>query len=68
MISQRAQVQSIDAQIKKLKETLKNAEKPNLALLYKEEEIIFMKRSLRTLCNTREKIRQIQNGGFGYDV
>lgn len=68
MISQRAQVQSIDAQIKQLKKAIKHSETIEGANLYKLEEVHFMKRSLRTALETRQQIRQIQNGGFGYNV
>tara|TARA_A100001234_G_scaffold148048_1_gene130284 strand:+ start:287 stop:505 length:219 start_codon:yes stop_codon:yes gene_type:complete len=65
---QRNQAQSIDRQIRQLKKAIAFSETYEGAQQYKLEEVHFMKRSLRTALETREQIRQIQNGGFGYNV
>ena len=48
-------------QIKYIRKALKNPH------LYNDEELIKLKTSLQQLLNEREKTRQIQNRGFGYD-
>ena len=48
-------------QIKYIRKALKQSH------LYNDEELIKLKTSLQQLLNEREKTRQIQNRGFGYD-
>ena len=48
-------------QIKHIRKALKQSH------LYNDEELIKLKTSLQQLLNEREKTRQIQNRGFGYD-
>ena len=48
-------------QIKHIRKALKQPH------LYNDEELIKLKTSLQQLLNEREKTRQIQNRGFGYD-
>ena len=57
---------SLEGQIKQLKKALKKAD--SNPFLYKTEEIIFMKRSLRRLKEVMQLAKKAQNGGFGYDV
>ena len=48
-------------QIKHIRKALKQSH------LYNDEELIKLKTSLQQLLNEREKTKQIQNRGFGYD-
>ena len=57
---------SAKTQIYGIKKALKASERD--PFLYKDEEIIKLKTSLRKLREEQEQTRQIQNGGFGYDV
>ena len=57
---------SYDSQIKMIKKALKASEQD--PFLYKDEEIIKLKTSLRKLREKVESTRQFNNGGFGYDV
>ncbi|HAJ06092.1 MAG TPA: hypothetical protein DCL76_06015 [Chloroflexi bacterium] len=57
---------SAKTQIYGIKKALKASERD--PFLYNEEEIIKLKTSLRKLREEQEQTRQIQNGGFGYDV
>ena len=57
---------SAKTQIYGIKKALKASERD--PFLYNDEEIIKLKTSLRNLRDEEEKTRQIQNGGFGYDV
>ena len=57
---------SAKTQIYGIKKALKASERD--PFLYKDEEIIKLKTSLRKLREEVESTRQIQNGGFGYDV
>ena len=54
------------AQISLIKKALKKSELD--PFLYKDEEIIKLKTSLRKLREKVESTRQFNNGGFGYDV
>ena len=53
-------------QISLIKKALKKSESD--PFLYKDEEIIKLKTSLRDLREQVESTRQATNGGFGYDV
>ena len=53
-------------QISLIKKALKKSELD--PVLYKDEEIIKLKTSLRKLREKVESTRQFNNGGFGYDV
>lgn len=66
MISKATKGSSLEGQIKQLKKALKKAD--SNPFLYKTEEIIFMKRSLRRLKEVMQLAKKAQNGGFGYDV
>lgn len=66
MISKQTKSSSLEGQIKQLKKALKKAD--SNPFLYKTEEIIFMKRSLRRLKEVMQLAKKAQNGGFGYDV
>tara|TARA_B100001250_G_scaffold366152_1_gene347362 strand:+ start:17880 stop:18065 length:186 start_codon:yes stop_codon:yes gene_type:complete len=57
---------SSKTQIFGIKKALKASERD--PFLYTDEELIKLKTSLRNLRDEEEKTRQIQNGGFGYDV
>ena len=57
---------SAKTQIYGIKKALKASERD--PFLYNDEEIIKLKNSLRKLREEQEQTRQIQNGGFGYDV
>lgn len=57
---------SAKTQIYGIKKALKASERD--PFLYNDEEIIKLKTSLRKLREEQEQTRQIQNGGFGYDV
>ena len=54
------------SQISLIKKALKASDKD--PFLYKEEEIIKLKTSLRDLREQVESTRQATNGGFGYDI
>ena len=66
MISKANKGSSLEGQIKQLKKALSAADKD--PFLYKNEEVIFMKRSLRRLKEVIKLAKQAQKGGFGYDV
>jgi hypothetical protein len=66
MISQMNQSVSLASQIKQLKKAIKEGD--NNPFLYKTEELIFMKRSLRRLREVMDLTKKAQKGGFGYDV
>ena len=66
MISKPARGSTLESQIKQLKKALSAADKD--PFLYKMEEYIFMKRSLRRLKEVLQTAKQAQKGGFGYDV
>lgn len=66
MISQMNQTTSLANQIKQLKKAIKEGD--NNPFLYKTEELIFMKRSLRRLREVMDLTKKAQKGGFGYDV
>ena len=53
------------SQISLIKKALKKSELD--PFLYKDEEIIKLKTSLRKLREKVESTRQFNNGGFGYD-
>ena len=53
-------------QISHIKKALKKSESD--PFLYKDEEIIKLKTSLRDLREKVESTRRFNNGGFGYDV
>ena len=53
-------------QISLIKKALKKSESD--PFLYKDEEIIKLKTSLRDLREKVESTRRFNNGGFGYDV
>ena len=53
------------SQIDLIKKALKASDKD--PFLYKDEEIIKLKTSLRKLREKVESTRQFHNGGFGYD-
>tara|TARA_B100000287_G_scaffold428289_1_gene479439 strand:+ start:929 stop:1117 length:189 start_codon:yes stop_codon:yes gene_type:complete len=57
---------SPNAKISLIKKCLKASEKD--PFLYKEEELIKLKTSLREAYAEKESTRQAQNGGFGYNV
>ena len=57
---------SPESQVDLIKKALKASERD--PFLYTDEELIKLKTSLRNLRDEEEKTRQIQNGGFGYDV
>lgn len=56
----------LEGQIKQLKKAIAAADKD--PFLYKTEEVIFLKRSLRRLREVITIAKKAQNGGFGYDV
>lgn len=66
MISQMNQSVSLASQIKQLKKAIKEGD--NNPFLYKTEELVFMKRSLRRLREVMDLTKKAQKGGFGYDV
>ena len=66
MISKPKRGSTLESQIKQLKKALAAADKD--PFLYKMEEYIFMKRSLRRLKEVIQLAKKAQNGGFGYDV
>jgi len=66
MISKTNKGSSLEGQIKQLKKAIKKAD--DNPFLYKTEEIIFMKRSLRRLKEVIQLAKKAKNGGFGYDV
>jgi len=66
MISKVNKGSTLEGQIKQLKKALAAADKD--PFLYKNEEVIFMKRSLRRLKEVIKLAKQAQKGGFGYDV
>jgi len=66
MISKNNKTTSLEGQLKQLKKTIKEADKN--PFLYKSEELIFMKRSLRRLKEVMTVAKRAQKGGFGYDV
>ena len=66
MISKANKGSSLEAQIKQLKKALAAADDD--PFLYKNEEVIFMKRSLRRLKEVIQLAKKAQKGGFGYDV
>ncbi len=66
MISKPAKGSTLESQIKQLKKALAAADKD--PFLYKNEEVVFMKRSLRRLKEVIKLAKQAQKGGFGYDV
>ncbi|GEM_PF-6731922 len=53
------------SQIRLIKKALKASDRD--PFLYKEEEIIKLKTSLRDLREKVESTRRFNNGGFGYD-
>ena len=53
------------SQIRLIKKALKKSESD--PFLYKDEEIIKLKTSLRDLREKVESTRRFNNGGFGYD-
>jgi hypothetical protein len=66
MISKNNKTTSLEGQLKQLKKAIKEADKN--PFLYKSEELIFMKRSLRRLKEVMTVAKRAQKGGFGYDV
>lgn len=66
MIYKQKKGSTLEGQIKQLKKALAAADKD--PFLYQMEEVIFMKRSLRRLREVINTAKNIQNGGFGYDV
>ena len=66
MISKANKGSSLEGQIRQLKKALAAADKD--PFLYKNEEVIFMKRSLRRLKEVIQLAKQAQKGGFGHDV
>ena len=66
MISKANKGSSLEGQIKQLKKAIAAAD--NDPFLYKNEEVIFMKRSLRRLKEVISLAKKAQKGGFGYDV
>jgi len=66
MISKANKGSTLQGQIKSLKKAIKKAD--DNPFLYKTEEVIFMKRSLRRLKEVMQLAKKAQNGGFGYDV
>ena len=66
MISKPSKGSTLSSQIKQLKKALAAADKD--PFLYKNEEVIFMKRSLRRLKEVIQLAKQEQKGGFGHDV
>ena len=66
MISKTNKGATIAQQIKSLKQAIKKGDED--PFLYKSEELIFMKRSLRRLKEVMALAKKAQNGGFGYDV
>ena len=66
MISKPSKGSTLSSQIKQLKKALAAADKD--PFLYKNEEVIFMKRSLRRLKEVNQLAKKAQSGGFGYDV
>ena len=66
MISKANKGSTLQGQIKSLKKAIKKAD--DNPFLYKTEEVIFMKRSLRRLKEVMQLAKKAQKGGFGYDV
>ena len=66
MISKVNKGSTLESQIKQLKKAISAADKD--PFLYKMEEYVFMKRSLRRLKEVLKTAKQAQKGGFGYDV
>ena len=66
MISKPAKETTLESQIRQLKKAISAADKD--PFLYKNEELHFMKRSLRRLKEVNQLAKKAQNGGFGYDV
>lgn len=66
MITPKTKSTSLQSQIKQLKKALKEADKN--PLLYKQEEYVFLKRSLRRLREVLDTARKAQKGGFGYEI
>ena len=66
MISKATKGSSLEGQIKQLKKAISAADKD--PFLYKDEELHFMKRSLRRLKEVNQLAKIAQKGGFGYDV
>ena len=66
MISKVNKGSTLAGQIKQLKKAISAADKD--PFLYKDEELHFMKRSLRRLREVNQLAKKAQNGGFGYDV
>ena len=66
MISKVNKGSTLEGQIKQLKKAISAADKD--PFLYKNEEVIFMKRSLRRLKEVIQLAKQAQKGGFGHDV
>lgn len=66
MISKANKGSTLQGQIKSLKKAIKKAD--DNPFLYKTEEVVFMKRSLRRLKEVMQLAKKAQNGGFGYDV
>jgi len=66
MISKTNKAASLAQQIKSLKKAIKKGDED--PFLYKTEELIFMKRSLRRLKEVNQLAKIAQKGGFGYDV
>lgn len=66
MITPKNSPVTLQGQIKQLKKAIKEGDKN--PFLYKTEELIFMKRSLRRLREVMTLSKKAQNGGFGYDV
>ena len=66
MISKVNKGSTLEGQIKQLKKASSAADKD--PFLYKDEELHFMKRSLRRLREVNQLAKKAQNGGFGYDV
>jgi len=66
MISKTNKAASLAQQIESLKKAIKKGDDD--PFLYKTEELIFMKRSLRRLKEVNQLAKIAQKGGFGYDV
>ena len=66
MISKVNKGSTLTGQIKQLKKAISAADKD--PFLYKDEELHFMKRSLRRLREVNQLAKKAQKGGFGYDV
>ena len=57
---------SPESQVDLIKKALKASERD--PFLYKDEELIKLKTSLRNIREKQEQQRQATNGGFGYDI